>query len=108
MTQPAADLPAQIHTLHILNKTKEHSRSAQCLALLTAADTLLLTENAVLSALEYADCAPCPAFMLEADARARSLKTKADSGGQAAGTVSRISYPQMVQLGALATRIISW
>ena len=108
MSQSVADLPAQIHTLHILNKAAEHSRAAQCLATLTAADTVLLIENAVLSAPAVATAAPCPVFMLEADARARGLTATADASTDATGVTPQIGYEQMVQLSALATRIISW
>jgi tRNA 2-thiouridine synthesizing protein B len=108
MSQSVADLPARINTLHILNKTAEHSRAAQCLAALVAADALLLIENAVLSAPEVATAAPCPVFMLAADARARGLTAKSGAGAEATAAAPQISYEQMVQLSALATRIISW
>lgn len=108
MSQSVADLPAQIHTLHILNKTAEHPRAAQCLATLTAADTVLLIENAVLSAPAVTTAAPCPVFMLAADARARGLTATADVSTEAAGVTPQIGYEQMVQLSALATRTISW
>jgi tRNA 2-thiouridine synthesizing protein B len=108
MSQSVADLPAHIHTLHILNKTAEHPRTAQCMATLATADTLLLIENAVLSALEVATAAPCPVFMLAADARARGLIAKSGAGAEATGATPQIGYEHMVQLSALATRIISW
>jgi tRNA 2-thiouridine synthesizing protein B len=108
MSQSVADLPVQIHTLHILNKTAEHPRAVQCLATLAAADVLLLIENAVLSAPEVATAAPCPVLMLEADVRARGLTATADASTEATGVAPQIGYEQMVQLSALATRIISW
>ncbi|WP_228703042.1 DsrH/TusB family sulfur relay protein [Marinobacter gelidimuriae] len=108
MNQSVADLPAHIHTLHILNKTVEHPRAAQCLATLATADTVLLIENAVLSAPEVAAAAPCPVFMLAADARARGLIAKSGAGTEATGATPQIGYEHMVQLSALATRIISW
>jgi len=108
MNQPVADLPTNIHTLHILNKTAEHPRTAQCLTLLAPADTVLLIENAVLNAPEFAAAAPCPAFMLAADALARGLIAKSGAGTEPPGSTPQISYEQMVQLSALATRIISW
>jgi len=108
MSQSVADLPARINTLHILNKTAEHPRVAQCLATLAAADTVLLIESAVLSAPEVATAAPCPVLMLAADARARGLTATADASTEAAGVTPQIGYEQMVQLSALATRIISW
>ncbi|MCL1488723.1 hypothetical protein MIH18_00655 [Marinobacter sp. M3C] len=108
MNQSVADLPTHIHTLHILNKTAEHPRAAQCLATLDISDTVLLIENAVLSAPEVAAVAPCPVFMLAADARARGLVPKSGAGTEATGATPQIGYEQMVQLSALATRIISW
>ena len=108
MNQSVADLPTHIHTLHILNKTAEHPRAAQCLATLATADTVLLIENAVLSASEVATAAPCPVFMLAADTRARGLAAKSVAGTEAARAAPQIGYEQMVQLSALATRIISW
>ena len=108
MSQPVADLPNNIHTLHILNKTVGHPRAAQCLATLATTDTILLIENAVLSAPEVATAAPCPMFMLAADARARGLIVKPEANTEATGATPQISYEQMVQLSALATRTISW
>lgn len=108
MNQSVADLPTHIHTLHILNKTAEHPRAAQCLATLAISDTVLLIENAVLSAPEVAAVAPCPVLMLAADARARGLVPKSGAGTEATGATPQIGYEQMVQLSALATRIISW
>jgi|GEM_PF-240572 tRNA 2-thiouridine synthesizing protein B len=110
MSQSVADLPAHIHTLHILNKTTEHPRAVQCLSTLATADTVLLIENAVLGAPEVAAAAPCPMFMLAADARARGLTAKsgAGAGAEAMRTAPQIDYEQMVQLSAMATRIISW
>jgi len=112
MSQSVADLPAHIHTLHILNKTTEHPRAVQCLSTLATADTVLLIENAVLGAPEVAAAAPCPMFMLAADARARGLTAKsgagAGAGAAAKRTAPQIDYEQMVQLSAMATRIISW
>ena len=108
MSQSVADLPAKIHTLHILNKTAEHPRSAQCIAMLAGEDAVLLTENAVLSAPEIAPQAPCPVFMLTSDALARGLTTKPDTTAESTDPTPQISYGQMVQLSALATRIISW
>ncbi|AFP31032.1 hypothetical protein MRBBS_2095 [Marinobacter sp. BSs20148] len=78
------------------------------MATLATADTLLLIENAVLSALEVATAAPCPVFMLAADARARGLIAKSGAGAEATGATPQIDYEHMVQLSALATRIISW
>jgi tRNA 2-thiouridine synthesizing protein B len=108
MSQSVADLPAHIHTLHILNKTTEHPRAVQCLSTLATADTVLLIENAVLGAPEVAAAAPCPMFMLAADARARGLTAKSGAGAEAMRTAPQIDYEQMVQLSAMATRIISW
>jgi tRNA 2-thiouridine synthesizing protein B len=108
MNQSVADLPAHIHTLHILNKMAEHPRAAQCLSTLAIADTVLLIENAVLSAPEIAAAAPCPVFMLTADARARGLTAKSGAGAEATAAAPQIGYEQMVQLSVLATRIISW
>jgi tRNA 2-thiouridine synthesizing protein B len=108
MNQSVADLPAHIHTLHILNKMAEHPRAVQCLSTLATADTVLLIENAVLSAPEITTAAPCPVFMLAADARARGLAAKSGVDTEATGTAPQIGYEQMVQLSALATRIISW
>jgi tRNA 2-thiouridine synthesizing protein B len=46
--------------------------------------------------------------MLAADARARGLTAKSGAGAEATAAAPQISYEQMVQLSALATRIISW
>jgi tRNA 2-thiouridine synthesizing protein B len=108
MSQSAADLPAHIHTLHILNKTAEHPRAVHCLSTLATADTVLLIENAVLSAPEITAAAPCPVFMLAADAHARGLAAGSGVGAGATAAAPQIGYEQMVQLSALATRIISW
>lgn len=108
MSQSVVNLPVHISTLHILNKTTEHPRATQCLATLANADAVLLIENAVLSAHTVAVAAPCPVFVLEADARARGLIVKIEAGTDAKALAPPISYGQMVQLSALATRIISW
>ena len=109
MTQAAADIPARIDTLHIINKTPTHARVTQCVAALTSNDAVLLIENGVLVADD--DCirsAPCPVFALAADARARGVGAQNKANSDSTTVIQCVDYEQMVQLSALAKRIISW
>ena len=64
--------------LHMINKSPDHPRFQQCLQSLGAADTLLLTESAVLALADPAFAPPCRCFALAADAEARGLTPSAD------------------------------
>lgn len=108
MSKVVAALPPSVNTLHILNKTPGHPRATQCMAALTPGDTLLLIENGVLGAVEHTPCSPCPVFVLAADAGARGIAELSSSGGNKPMSMQWADYQHMVQLSALAKRIISW
>lgn len=108
MNQVATELPARIDTLHIINKTPAHPRAAHCVAVLIPTDTVLLIENGVLGAGDYIRSAPCPVFWLAADARARGVLGCGTADSDSETAIHCVDYEQMVQLSALATRIISW
>lgn len=63
--------------LHMINKAPDHPRFLQCLQALAAADTLLLTESAVLALADSAFAPPCPWFALATDVEARGLTATA-------------------------------
>jgi len=91
-----------LHTLHILNKTPGHPRSAACMEALRPGDALLLTENAVL-ALATSGCRGIniPVYALMPDVKARGLE-------QNTGEAALVNYPAMVDLTARAQHVISW
>jgi len=90
-----------IKTLHILNKSPEHPRAAQCLAALSGADTLLLIENGTLL-LATADLPTiCRVFALSPDVVGRGLQ-------DAAGEATVVGFDDMVSLSLQAQRVISW
>jgi tRNA 2-thiouridine synthesizing protein B len=93
---------APIHTLHILNKSPGHPRSAECRHALKPGDALLLTESAVLAIATPGDHgASIPVYALAPDVAARGL-------GQCAGEAIQVDFPAMVDLTAQAQNVISW
>jgi len=90
-----------IRTLHILNKSPDHPRAAQCLAMMSPEDGLLLTGNGVL----FLSTRDLPAtgnvFALSPDVDARGL-------GHLAGDASALDFADMVRLSLQAQRVISW
>lgn len=88
-------------TLHILNKSPEHPRAAQCLALLSEGDALLLTENGVLLLSAGRLPAAGKVFALSPDVSGRGL-------GNAVGDATMVEFGDMVSLSLQAQRVISW
>ncbi|WP_273203553.1 sulfurtransferase complex subunit TusB [Marinobacter subterrani] len=88
-------------TLHILNKSPGHPRAAQCLALLSEGDALLLIENGVLLLSAESRPSVCRVFALSADVAARGL-------GNTAGNETRVAFSDMVALSLQARKVISW
>ncbi len=88
-------------TLHILNKSPEHPRAAQCLALLSKGDALLLTENGVLLLSAGRLPAVGRVFALSPDVSARGL-------GNPVGDATVVEFGDMVSLSLQAQRVISW
>ncbi|QSP93787.1 sulfurtransferase complex subunit TusB [Marinobacter salinisoli] len=92
---------SDIHTLHILNKTPEHPRFNECLAMLGPEDALVLTENGV-TALPVTQQLPLHSvFAIQSDLEARGLP----ADGSAAST---LDYEGLVDLTLQAKRVISW
>lgn len=88
-------------TLHILNKSPDHSRYRLCLSAIGSEDVLLLTENGVLGVTRESGIAIGQWFALAPDVEARGLSGYV-SGNQA------VSFDDMVELTASADKIISW
>jgi tRNA 2-thiouridine synthesizing protein B len=94
-----------LKTLHILNKSPEHSRFQLCLSAVGPEDGLLFIENGVLAVaqppenLETPERAQC--FALGPDLEARGLTINP-------GRVQSVSFEQMVELTATAENVISW
>lgn len=90
-----------IRTLHILNKSPDHPRAAQCLAMISPEDGLLLTGSGVL----FLSAGVLPSmgkvFALSPDVDARGL-------GNFAGNASTVGFADMVTLSLQAQRVISW
>jgi len=88
-------------TLHILNKSPEHPRAAQCLALLSDKDALLLIENGVLLLSAGSLPAIGKVFALSPDVSARGV-------GNMVGNATLVGFGDMVSLSLQARRVISW
>lgn len=87
-----------VKTLHILNKSPDHSRARLCQGAITPGDALLLTENGVLGATQPNPTAQLYALVPDLEAR----------GISAPPHVQQISYQDMVKLTASAENVISW
>ncbi|MBZ2167976.1 sulfurtransferase complex subunit TusB [Marinobacter sp. chi1] len=92
---------SQIHTLHILNKTPEHPRFNECLAMMGPDDALVLTENGVTALWSTSKAALPKVFATKADLQARGLVAEANGA-------TSVDYPELVDLTVQAKRVISW
>ncbi|MAZ04904.1 sulfurtransferase complex subunit TusB [Marinobacter sp. SS8-8] len=92
---------SSFNTLHILNKSPQHPRAAQCLALLSEGDALLLTENGVLLLCAGSLPAMGKVFALSPDVSARGI-------GNTIGDATLVEFGDMVALSLQAQRVISW
>jgi|AntRauTorcE11897_2_1112592.scaffolds.fasta_scaffold25544_4 tRNA 2-thiouridine synthesizing protein B len=88
-------------TLHILNKSPEHSRYRLCLAAVGSEDAVLLTENGVLATARPPEIDPKRWFALGPDLQARGLSSHLSKD-------QTLSYDDMVELTATAENVISW
>ena len=88
-------------TLHILNKSPDHTRFSRCLAAVAPEDGLLLTENAVLAVTGGFTFNTAQVYSLGSDVQARGLEHHGTG-------VSRVDFNGMVDLTTRARRIISW
>lgn len=90
-------------TVHILNKTPDHGRSARCLAQLRAGDCLVLLENGCYSlGLAAKLASEHPLYVLEGDLQARGLTQELPKPFQP------IDYSGLVALTAAHDRVINW
>lgn len=90
-----------MHTLHILNKSPDHPRTAQCLKMISPEDGLLLMGGAVLFLSTGGLPETGKIFALTADVDARGV-------GHLSGNTSTVDYTEMVALSLQAERVISW
>lgn len=91
--------------LHILNKSVDQPRFAQCLADLLPGDTVVLTENAVLAIVDARLNIPENVALkaLAPDLEARGLDPKATST-----TVEAIDFPTFVNLTLHSEKVVCW
>lgn len=95
-----------IQTLHILNKSPDHPRAIQCLAMLSPEDALLLTGNGVLLCVSSKLANAGQVFALSTDLEARGLACPGQSEDSGKGIA--VAFADMVSLSLQAQRVISW
>lgn len=88
-------------TLHILNKTPDHSRSRLCFSAFGPGDGLLLTEDGVLTVTQSLGIEIDRCFALAPDLEARGLSSQISSD-------QIVSFEDMVNLTASAENVICW
>ncbi|SFR45944.1 tRNA 2-thiouridine synthesizing protein B [Marinobacter daqiaonensis] len=103
MSKPDSKVPPVTATLHLVNKTPDHSRFAECLLAMGQGDYLLLMENAVVAVADCRHRLPPDTGFLVADARARGLGDEPSEKGP-----QPLEYADMVRLTDRFHRIVSW
>lgn len=92
---------SSIHTLHILNKTPDHPRFNECLAMAGPDDAVVLTESGVTGARSANQINVKTVFAIRPDLQARGLPTEISQ-------VHVLDYGELVDLTIQAKRVISW